>query len=110
METVHNNRQLWTPEGSTNETTNAQLLVGPLQGRSGELCGCLFPRVENPWLCRVSPFGALAGHHLDLAGCFLPIPAVFSKRIRHMLRVQPGNEKFPVRQAFQPLTQRGLNT
>ncbi len=40
----------------------------PLQGRPGELGGCRLPRVENPWLFKVSPFGALAGHHLEAIG------------------------------------------
>jgi len=51
------------------ESTNAGILIGrPLQGRFRQLGGCPFPRVENPWLFKVSPFGAPAGHHFEPIG------------------------------------------
>jgi hypothetical protein len=51
-------QQLRTLKGSTNRG----IVIGrPLQGRSRKLGECSFPRVENPWLFKVSPFGARTG-------------------------------------------------
>jgi hypothetical protein len=68
-------QQIRTPKGSTNQG----ILIGrPLQGRSKQLGGCPFPRVENPRdegrhgglpLHAVRPFGALVlGRHPAFRG------------------------------------------
>jgi hypothetical protein len=88
-------QQIRTPKGSTNQG----ILIGrPLQGRSKQLGGCPFPRVENPWLFKVSPFGALAirAGIPRPAGPLLanrqPSATVSSKKMWDMLRAEPGNE------------------
>jgi len=97
-------QQLRTLKGSTNRG----IVIGwPLQGRSRQLGGCPFPRVENPWLFTVRPSGALAiragtgacPYSNGLAHC-RPVPTMSSKRlwdIHRSINLAPFSNHLPPR-------------